>query len=102
MKKVLTLAMLLAMTTIAANADQIGKLGFIYQDATAPGGGYTATAANKVGTTTCKSFFHIVGLGDCSVETAMKNGKIKSLAGYDVYRKNIIGFEKITTRAWGN
>ena len=100
MKKVLTLAMLFAMTTIAANAAE--TIGFIYQDGTTPGGGYTDTALNKVGTTTCKSYFHIVGLGDCSVEKAMKNGNIKSLGGYDVYKKNILGYQKITTRAWGN
>ena len=91
---------LLGMTGICANAAE--TLGFIYQDATVPGGGYTATAANKLGETSCKSFFHIVGLGDCSVRTAMKNGGIKSIAGYDVYKKNILGYQKITTRAWGN
>ena len=100
MKKVITLAMLLALGTIGANAAE--TIGYIYQDATVPGGGYTVTADNKVGETTCKSFFHIVGLGDCAVETAMKNGKIKSLGGYDVYKKNILGFQKITVKAWGN
>jgi len=98
MKKLFALAMLLGLATSV----QALPLGVIYQDATVPGQGYTVTPLNKVGTTTCKSFFHIVGVGDCSVETAMKNGKIKSLGGYDVYTKNIIGIQKITTRAWGN
>jgi len=102
MKKLVVLAMLMGLTTISVSADQIGMIGFIYQNGTTPGAGYTATPDNKVGTATCKSYFHIVGLGDCSVETAMKNGKIKSLGGYDVNRKNILGYQKITTRAWGN
>ena len=100
MKKLVAFAMLLGLTTISVSAAE--TIGFIYQNGTTPGGGYTATPLNKVGTTTCKSYFHIVGLGDCSVEAAMKNGKIKSLGGYDVYKKNILGYQKITTRAWGN
>ena len=100
MKKVIALAMLFALGTLGAQAAE--TIGYIYQDATTPGGGYTVTPDNKIGTTTCKSFFHIVGLGDCAVESAMKNGNIKSLGGYDVYKKNILGYQKITTRAWGN
>ena len=103
MKKIIVLAMLLTLGAISAQAAGTGDtIGFIYQNATTPGGGYTATADNKVGETTCKSFFHIVGTGDCAVETAMKNGKIKSLGGYDVKKKNIIGIQTITVRAWGN
>ena len=94
-----TLALLAVMAMPVCAAETIG---YIYQDATTPGGGYTATTAAKTGTTTCKSFFHIVGLGDCSVQTAMKNGNIKSIAGYDVYKKNILGYQQITVKAWGN
>ena len=98
MKKVIALAMLLMLGV----ATQAATIGYIYQDATTPGGGYTVTPDNKIGTSTCTSFFHIVGLGDCAVESAMKNGNIKSLGGYDTYLKNIFGYQKITTRAWGN
>ena len=100
MKKLFVVFGLLISCVACANAAE--TIGFIYQDGTTPGGGYTATPANKTGTTTCRSYFHIVGLGDCSVQTAMKNGGIKVLAGYDVHKKNIIGIQKITTRAWGN
>ena len=100
MKKFITLAMLFVLGTLGASAAQ--TIGIFYQNASTPGGGYTATAGNKVGTTTCKSFFYLVGTGDCSVETAMKNGKIKSLGGYDVHKKNIFGYQRITVRAWGN
>lgn len=100
MKKLVALVMMLGLTTISVSAAE--TIGYLYQNGTTPGGGYTVTPDNKMGTTTCKSYFHLVGLGDCSVETAMKNGKIKSLGGYDVHKKNIIGIQKITIRAWGN
>ncbi|MBQ3310989.1 hypothetical protein IJG72_02825 [bacterium] len=100
MKKLLATLALFAVIAMPACAAE--TIGYIYQNGTTPGGGYTATQANKVGSTTCKSYFHLVGLGDCAVLTAMKNGNIKSLAGFDVYKKNILGFQKITIKAWGN
>ena len=100
MKKLFATLALLAVVAMPACASS--TIGYIYQDATTPGQGYTSTAANKVGTTSCKSYFHIVGLGDCSVLSAMKKGGIKSLAGYDVYKKNILGYQQITVKAWGN
>lgn len=99
MKKILATLAVLATTAVCANAYD---LGFIYDNSTTPGGGYTATSANKVGSSTCRSIFYIVGVGDCSVHTAMKKGGIRSLAGYDVHKQNILGFQTITVKAWGN
>ena len=90
----------LLLTATAANAEFLG--GFIYNGATTPGGGYTAIAASKQGSSTCKNIWYIVSVGDCSVRTAMKNGGIRTLAGYDVHRENILGFQTITVKAWGN
>lgn len=100
MKKVLLAVTLLIFTAIGVNAEMLG--GFIYNGATTPGGGYTAAVATKQGSATCKNILYIVSIGDCSVRAAMKNGNIKSLAGYDVHRENIIGFQTITVKAWGN
>ena len=100
MKKLVLLMTLLFTTTIAANAEFLG--GFIYNGTTTPGGGYTAAVASKQGSATCKNIWYIVTVGDCSVRTAMKNGGIKSLSGYDVHRENILGFQTITVKAWGN
>jgi hypothetical protein len=100
MKKLFLALVLLLFTAAGANAEFLG--GFIYNGATTPGGGYTAAIASKQGTATCRNILYIVGVGDCSVRTAMKNGGIRSLAGYDVHRENIIGFQTITVRAWGN
>ena len=100
MKRLVLTMILLLFTTIGANAEFLG--GFIYNGATTPGGGYTAAVASKQGSATCKNIWYIVTVGDCSVRAAMKNGGIRSLAGYDVHRENILGFQTITTKAWGN
>ena len=99
MKK-LILAAALLMFASSAHAEFLG--GFIYNGATTPGGGYTAAVASKQGSATCTNIWYIVTVGDCSVRAAMKNGGIRSLAGYDVQRENILGFQTITTKAWGN
>ena len=94
------LAVALLMFASAVKAEYMGAV--IYSGMTTPGGGYTSTVASKQGTATCKNIFFIVSVGDCSVRAAMKNGGIRSLAGYDVQRENIVGFQTITTKAWGN
>jgi len=100
MKKVLFAVALLVVTTMTAKAEFLG--GFIYNGATTPGGGYTSAAATKMGSATCKNIWYIVTTGDCSVRAAMKNGGIRTLAGYDVHRENVLGFQTITVKAWGN
>lgn len=100
MKKLFLALALLVFTGMAANAEFLG--GFIYNGATTPGGGYTPAIASKQGSATCKNIFFIVSFGDCSVRTAMKNGGIRSLSGYDVHRENILGVQTITVKAWGN
>ena len=100
MKKVVLSLALLMFGSMAANAEFLG--GFIYNGATTPGGGYTSVVPSKQGSATCKNIWYIVTVGDCSVRAAMKNGGIRSLAGYGVHRENILGFQTITTKAWGN
>ena len=100
MKRVVFLLTLLLFTALSVRAEFLG--GFIYNGATTPGGGYTPAIASKQGSATCKNIWYIVTVGDCSVKTAMKNGGIRSLAGYDVHRENILGFQTITVNAWGN
>ena len=100
MKKLFLACALMLFATLGARAEF--GVGWIYGGQTTPGGGYTAASASRTGTSTCTNVFYIVTTGDCSGRTAMRNGGIKSLAGYDVMRKNILGFQKITVKAWGN
>ena len=100
MKKLFLTMALLTITSMAAHAEFLG--GFIYNNTITPGGGYTSAAATKMGKASCKNIWFLVSVGDASVRTAMKNGGIKTLAGYDVQRENILGIQTITVRAWGN
>lgn len=99
MRKLLAVIALFAMVSIPAMASE--PLGFIYQNTTHPMLGSGSVSTAKVGTATCKQYFGIVSLGDCSVKSAMKNGKINSLSHADQYVKNILGFKTIETRAYG-
>lgn len=100
MKKLFISLFALLTCSMCANAEFAP--GFIYGGSTTPGGGYTNASVSKQGSATCKNILFIVTTGDCSVRTAMKNGGIRQLAGYDVHRENILGFQTITVRAWGN
>lgn len=101
MKKFLGIIALLAMftTTVPANAEPV--YGLIYKNATEAGIGFTSTPASRVGEATCTSFFGIVGLGQCSINCAAKAGNIKTISYYDTHTRNILGFKKVTVRAYG-
>lgn len=75
--------------------------GIVYQDTTHQLLGSGSVAPAKMGTATCTSYFGIVALGNCSVKQAMQNGKINSLSHADQATKNILGYKKVTTRAFG-
>ena len=75
--------------------------GIVYQDTTHQLLGSGSVAPAKMGTATCTSYFGIVALGNCSVKQAMQNGRINSLSHADQATKNILGFKKVTTRAFG-
>ena len=100
MKKLFLTCFMLLFCAAAAHAEFPG--GIIYNGATTPGGGYTAVVPTKQGSSTCKNIWYLVTVGNCSVRQAMRNGGIRSLAGYDVHRENILGFQTITVKAWGN
>ena len=99
MKKLLgtlTLFALLATPTLASE-----PVGFVYQNTTHHLLGSGSVCPSKVGKATCTQYFGIVAIGDCSIKKAMSNGKITALSHADQYTKNILGFKKITTQAYG-
>lgn len=99
MKKLLAATALFCVVSIPAMASE--PFGLIYQDSTHPLLGSGSVSTTKVGTAMCKQYFGIVSLGDCSIKAAMDNGKIRSLSHADQYVKNILGFKRIETRAYG-
>ena len=104
MKKFLGLMVLVAVFSIsvqAANANE-PVYGLFYKNATEAGSCFSNAAAAKKGTAVCKSYFGLVGLGNCSVNEAAKDGKIKNVTYYDVHTRNILGFKTVTVNAYGN
>ena len=61
-----------------------------------------ASRGSKIGTATCQSVLGIVNWGDCSLEKAMKNGKISRVTGADWEKFWIIVYGKKTYRVYGN
>jgi hypothetical protein len=51
----------------------------------------TGTAGRKEGTAECQSVLGLVATGDCSIETAKKNGGISKVSAVDWEAKNILG-----------
>lgn len=50
-----------------------------------------ATNYTKVGTAECVSYLGLIATGDCSINTAMKNGGIKQIHHVDWEVENILG-----------
>jgi len=100
MKKLLVLAALLVFAALPACASE--PVGFFYQNTTSPIVGSSNVAAAKTGTAVCKQYFGVVAVGDCSLKSAMANGKINSLGYADQTTRLILGFGSITTKAYGN
>ena len=101
MKKILGLAALLVVMGLYAPAKAEPVFGFIYKDAIEPASVASEIQPARMGEATCRSYFAVVALGECGVKEAMKNGGISQLAFYDTYTKNILGWKKVVTRAYG-
>jgi len=99
MKKLFTAIGLLSLLAMPAMASE--PLGFVYQSTTHQLLGSGSVNPAKVGTATCTQYFGVVALGNCSIKQAMTNGNIKALSHADQETKNILGYKKITTRAFG-
>jgi hypothetical protein len=64
---------------------------FVYSDTTAPLNATSATGS-KVGISDeCTNILGIIATGDCSIESAKKNGNISSVSSVDWKGTNILG-----------
>ena len=63
----------------------------------------TADEQSKIGKASCTSYVWIIGIGDCSVTEAMKNGEIKKVHHVDAEVKSILLgiYERYTTVVYG-
>ncbi|MGD0962255.1 MAG: TRL-like family protein [Methylomonas sp.] len=48
-------------------------------------------AATKVGQSTCKSYFALFSVGDCSIDSAKKNGGVTKVDHVDWHSTNFLG-----------
>ena len=99
MKKLFTVLALLCITSLPSMA--FDPYGIVYQNTIQPLVGSGSVATSKVGKAKARSFFGIVAVGDCSIKTAMNNGKIRSLSHADQHIKCILGVRTLETRAYG-
>lgn len=82
-------AALFALTGCGVATIGNGPTGLIYTETTIPVSGNGS--GTKTGTAECKSILSIVAIGDCSVETAAKNGGISQVQSVDAKVFNILG-----------
>jgi hypothetical protein len=80
--------------------------GVIYTDVKAPlpnaSAAYTATAGTKVGSATATSILGWVGMGDASIDAAMKAGGITKLHHVDFHSTQVLGlYASYTVTVYG-
>lgn len=61
-----------------------------------------ATLGSKSGEATCKTILGIVNWGDCSVRSAMKNGRISRVTAADWEKHFVLIYGEKTLRVYGN
>ncbi len=79
--------------------------GFAIYNGTREPADYTipnATIGKRTGEASCHTVMGIVNWGDCTIKTAMKNGKISKVTAADWEKKFIILYGQRTLRVYGN
>ena len=66
--------------------------GVFYTNLKLPVGATGNSASTKVGTAESCSYFGLIATGDSSIETAKRNGGIRSVSHVDWEAHNILGF----------
>ncbi len=61
-----------------------------------------ASPGKKMGTASCRTIMGIVNWGDCSLNTAMKRGKITKVTAADWEKKYIVIYGYKTLKVYGN
>ena len=61
-----------------------------------------ATLGSKSGEATCKTILGIVNWGDCSIKSAMKNGRISRVTAADWEKHFVLIYGEKTLRVYGN
>lgn len=64
---------------------------------------HNATAQVRVGSATCYQYVWVIGMGDCSVATAMRNGGLTRIHHVDTSMRTILfgAFSELTIMVYG-
>jgi hypothetical protein len=92
MKKQFAIATLAASSLFLGGCATSFPAGGLLTDVSLPAGATSAANAGaKKGVATCNSYLALVAVGDCTVETAKKNGGITEVTHMDWKANNILG-----------
>ena len=89
-KKVLYAGMLAGLGMMFGCASPV-PMGALYTELKLPVAATGNGADKKHGVAECKSVLGLVATGDCSIETAKKNGGVSKVSAVDWEGKNILG-----------
>ncbi len=90
MKK-LVLALLLMLCLTMTGCATPMPMGALYYGSTLPITATSNTIGSKTGTATCTSFMSLISFGDCSAQTAAKNGEITKISTVDFKVTSVLG-----------
>lgn len=90
MKKLIAFGAIVACIVMLTGCATSVPVGSFYTEVDLPVAA-TAGTGSKQGTAECKSYLALVAIGDCSIETAKKNGGITKVSSVDWQSKNILG-----------
>jgi len=102
MKHVAKLVSLAAVALMLGGCATPYPLGSIFTEVNMPVSA-TGSGGKKMGQAKCMSFVGAVAIGDCSTETAMKNGHITKVSHVDLKVRNILGaYGEYTVTVYGD
>lgn len=105
MKKIIALFAFLAIAFAGTQAQAYEPFNFAIYDGTVEAQAYSiqnATLGSKTGIATCKTILGIVHWGDCSIKSAMKNGRISKVTAADWEKHYVLIYGEKTLRVYGN
>lgn len=99
---------LIALTALVLALAMLAGCGIVYTGIKTPMPKLSSpvgeTMGERVGKSTCTSFVWVVLVGDCSIKTAMDNGKITKMHHVDTEINRILGglYGTMTTVVYGD
>lgn len=101
MKKIIT-GSIIATSLALGGCATSRPIGSFYTKLDLPIAVTSSNTSSRTGVATCKSILGLVATGDCSLETAMKNGNITQVNHVDWKVNNILGIGNYKLVVYGN